>query len=466
MVGLFRRLLGRACAGVCTKAVPRQRRASPLDDHRGRGRKATSSLRRGAHPYASQSLLDARGSPKRAGTGARVRPPVHTNAPPFITDPHPGATGATAAPFVEAPPTSPNVKADRTANARKALAKDRKEQDKVISEAKAIEVLEAYTSPEHVEKVFAEPLDQDDIHMANELVRMADLAPWYETLRKEGQKVQRARWSSRTRKLNQYATDYLEKMRREVGPETEAGQTMAMESVPPEEKRRLKRERRALAKLRAEEERRKEEERLAEIARLHGIHQQRIEEERRKQEEEIRRREEEERKQEEERRAREEKERRAEAVRKAREERLKEQARRKAASLRRAEDRRAKEEERARQAAEAFKLYDAKWEELKSAEAPTDIPGELMPWPVFHAVYSPEHITYEDVKEFIFHPLRASAQGMSSRKKVITELLRWHSDKFEKIALLKVRSDHQEAAKECAGLVERWLTRLLSEVQA
>ncbi|TFY56151.1 hypothetical protein EVJ58_g7814 [Rhodofomes roseus] len=441
MVGLFRRLLGHACAG--------QQRASPPDYH-GRGRKTTSSLRRRAHPYASQLPLDIKGLPKRSG--ARVRPPVHANAsPPLITNPQPGGEGAPAAPPVETPLAPPKKKANRASNARNALAKDRKAQDKLISAASAIEILEAYTNPEHIDKAFAEPLDEYDIHMANELAKMTDLAPWYETLHQEDLKVQRAKYSSRTRALNQYAAEYLEQMKREIGPETEAGQAMAMEAAPPEERRRLKRERRELTRLRKQEERRQEAERLAKLARLNAIHKQHIEEARRKQEEERRRRE--------------EKERRAEAARKAREERLEEQARRKAESLRRAEERRANEE-RARQVVEAFELYDAKWEALKCAEALTGIPGDLMPWPVFHAVYSPEHITYEAVKEFILHPLRASARGMSSRKKVITELLRWHSDKFGKVALLKVRSDHQEAAKECAGVVERWLTTLLTEVQA
>ncbi|KAH9918633.1 uncharacterized protein B0H18DRAFT_661894 [Fomitopsis serialis] len=88
----------------------------------------------------------------------------------------------------------------------------------------------------------------------------------------------------------------------------------------------------------------------------------------------------------------------------------------------------------------------------------------MMPWPVFHTVTSPESITYDAVKEFILHPLRPSAEGMPSRRKIATELLRWHSDKFGQI-VDRVRSDHQDAAKQCAGLVERWLTALLTEVQ-
>ncbi|EPS95309.1 hypothetical protein FOMPIDRAFT_47896 [Fomitopsis schrenkii] len=88
-----------------------------------------------------------------------------------------------------------------------------------------------------------------------------------------------------------------------------------------------------------------------------------------------------------------------------------------------------------------------------------------MPWPVFqfHRVQEPQHITYEAVKNFILHPMRTNAGG-SLKKKVMAELLRWHSDKFHRTTLAKVRSDHRELAKECAGLVERWLTQLLSEL--
>lgn len=116
------------------------------------------------------------------------------------------------------------------------------------------------------------------------------------------------------------------------------------------------------------------------------------------------------------------------------------------------------------QVATVLELYDRKWEALKSPEELPPIAGEQMPWPVFHQVYLPEHITYEAVKEFVLHPLRTNAGG-NLRKKVMAELLRWHSDKFDSTALHKIRSEHREVAKECAGLVERWLTRLLTELQ-
>ncbi|KAI0725721.1 hypothetical protein C8Q72DRAFT_784959 [Fomitopsis betulina] len=110
-------------------------------------------------------------------------------------------------------------------------------------------------------------------------------------------------------------------------------------------------------------------------------------------------------------------------------------------------------------------MYEQKWAELKSQQPQPPIASPAMPWPVFCPVSKPENITYEGVKAFILHPLRLRTSGGGSlRKSVMAELLRWHSDKFDQMALPKVRPGDRELAKNCAGVVVQWLTRLLAEV--
>ncbi|KZT66555.1 hypothetical protein DAEQUDRAFT_447926 [Daedalea quercina L-15889] len=388
--------------------------------------------RRRAHPYAMPHAdrfptNDPRGRPSYSRLVNQATPPT---SPPIKT------------PF-----STRKAKATRRGDghpAQRALEKDRKGQERptVITEEEAVEILAVYSDPSVDDVVFGKPLNQYDLDMANEVammhVRKSKAESLHDSLFEAGLRVHRAKNSSRAQRWRQHSSAYLARMKRELGSDP----------------------------LREFKRREEEERRLAEIARLNELHKQSIEEARRKREEEQRLREEERWRCEEEERKREERKRRAEAKRNAREARRREKERLRAEAHRQQEDRRKQEEERARQLAEALQLYDSKWETLKSLEAPTDIPGQLMPWPVFHEVTMPEHITYEAVKEFVLHPLRSSVSEMSSKKKVMAELLRWHSDKFDKIALLKVRLDHQEVAKQCASLVERWLTRLLMEVQA
>ncbi|KAI0253013.1 hypothetical protein BJV78DRAFT_1110448, partial [Lactifluus subvellereus] len=82
-----------------------------------------------------------------------------------------------------------------------------------------------------------------------------------------------------------------------------------------------------------------------------------------------------------------------------------------------------------------------------------------VPWPLFGAVGSVQDITWQRVREFVFHPLRSSVQG-NQVKSIRLEMLRWHPDKFEWKVLDKIIEDDREAVKEAAEHVARILTQL------
>ncbi|KAI0354439.1 hypothetical protein OH77DRAFT_1360973, partial [Trametes cingulata] len=70
-------------------------------------------------------------------------------------------------------------------------------------------------------------------------------------------------------------------------------------------------------------------------------------------------------------------------------------------------------------------------------------------------------ITYERVREFLFHPFRNTIEGKSPKDVLKVEVMRWHPDKFDVQIRPKVREEHWEKTREAAGLVARWVTRLL-----
>ena len=396
-----------------------------------------------------------------------------------------------------------------------------------LTHGEAAKLLATYADPADRAAILAKPLDADDMHVACELATMREdnerersLIATKEVVQLRTERVSRARQSAAVKRWMRYDADYAKRMKEELETkEAKAARLAAEEEL--REKRAAERRRVLEAEIRrrdAEERRRREEARRKEEER-----QQEAEEEDRRRAhklwEEVKAREAAEvQRAEDARRAatrraqealaaemarRAEAARREEMIRRAKEARRMEEARRAAEEARRAEQqarraaeeaRRAQEDRRANQhyhagyqgqdvgnephpAAEqpqrengvaeqlagVLELYDQKWEALKSTAELPPIPGEQMPWPVFHQVYMPEHITYEAVKEFVLHPLRTKAGG-NLRKKVMAELLRWHSDKFDGTALNKIQADHREVAKECAGLVERWLTRLLAEL--
>lgn len=119
-----------------------------------------------------------------------------------------------------------------------------------------------------------------------------------------------------------------------------------------------------------------------------------------------------------------------------------------------------------------FKLYEKKWEVLRSG---LDIDGtkvhliffSQIPWPVINMTPTdPSQLLPERIKQFLIHPLREKPDSRGLRKtrrsRARDELKRWHSDKFNQIVLSKVREEDRQAASEAAGMVARVLTEMLS----
>ena len=123
---------------------------------------------------------------------------------------------------------------------------------------------------------------------------------------------------------------------------------------------------------------------------------------------------------------------------------------------------------RPQQEAAALHVYEAKWVALLRPEGEVVPPRTLgfgdVPWPLFGAVESVQDITWQRVREFVFHPQRGFVQGTYQAKSIRLEMLRWHPDKFEWKVLDKIIEGDREAVKEAAGHVARILTQLTMEV--
>lgn len=122
--------------------------------------------------------------------------------------------------------------------------------------------------------------------------------------------------------------------------------------------------------------------------------------------------------------------------------------------------RRVAEEDQARQ---HFVLYEGKWNELRNSNPLPPIDVQEMPWPVFGVVSSADQITYQDVRTFLFHPLRPGVEGKTARDKVKLEVLRFHPDKFNARVLPKIQPSQRAVAQEIAGAIARILTRIMTE---
>ena len=120
---------------------------------------------------------------------------------------------------------------------------------------------------------------------------------------------------------------------------------------------------------------------------------------------------------------------------------------------------------------EQFKLYEKKWEVLRSG---VDIDGtkvhlisfSQIPWPVINMTLTdPSQILPEHIREFVLHPLRdklnAGGKRRSKKRKATDELLKWHSDRFTPAVLSKVREEDKAAATAAAGEVAKVLTSLI-----
>ncbi|KAH9846511.1 hypothetical protein C2E23DRAFT_685088, partial [Lenzites betulinus] len=70
-------------------------------------------------------------------------------------------------------------------------------------------------------------------------------------------------------------------------------------------------------------------------------------------------------------------------------------------------------------------------------------------------------VTYERVRQFVFHPCRASYAGKTRKAIVKAEVLRWHPDRFDILIRPKVRDADWPMVKEAAGLVARCMTQLM-----
>lgn len=124
------------------------------------------------------------------------------------------------------------------------------------------------------------------------------------------------------------------------------------------------------------------------------------------------------------------------------------------------------EEERARAASE---LYDNKWNELKKSETLVNGPVGYheFPFPLFthdpDQAPRPADIAYDAVSKFVLSPLRQSLSGKTPRERIRSEMLRWHPDKFDAVALPKMREEDKAMTKEAALRVSQFLTRMLGE---
>ncbi|KAF8555812.1 hypothetical protein OG21DRAFT_812174 [Imleria badia] len=110
-----------------------------------------------------------------------------------------------------------------------------------------------------------------------------------------------------------------------------------------------------------------------------------------------------------------------------------------------------------------FTMYEAKWHELRTSNSTPPIHVQEMPWPVLGVIYSADQITYQDVRTFLFHPLRPGVEGKTARDKVKSEVLRFHPDKFNTRIVPKIESSQQAVAQEIAGAVARILTTIMAE---
>lgn len=127
---------------------------------------------------------------------------------------------------------------------------------------------------------------------------------------------------------------------------------------------------------------------------------------------------------------------------------------------------RAEAQEKSQALVQFFKLYEDKWAELRTNAMLSSIDFKELPWPTLELKYfTPEEITQDGVRAFVFHALRPVAPEKSAKDKVKAEVLRFHPDKFNARVLPKVREDQRGLAAELAGAIVRTLTTLLAEVE-
>ena len=111
-----------------------------------------------------------------------------------------------------------------------------------------------------------------------------------------------------------------------------------------------------------------------------------------------------------------------------------------------------------------LRVYEEKWSTVRSgSDAAKPLALNDIPWPWFGYVQCLDDITDKRVLEFVGHSLRKHMQdGGGLARTLRFEMLRWHSDKFDKRVLNRVVDDDREAVKNAAGRVARILTDALN----
>ena len=115
-----------------------------------------------------------------------------------------------------------------------------------------------------------------------------------------------------------------------------------------------------------------------------------------------------------------------------------------------------------------FRIYDAKWEELRTKRKDEIPPIALndLPWPVFCPVNNAQDITCERVREFVLHSMRPGMEQKTAKHRLRLDIVKWHPDKFNNTTLPRVREWEREAAREAAGEVAKFLNQLMTQVES
>ncbi|KAK0462961.1 uncharacterized protein EV420DRAFT_1521925 [Desarmillaria tabescens] len=117
-------------------------------------------------------------------------------------------------------------------------------------------------------------------------------------------------------------------------------------------------------------------------------------------------------------------------------------------------------EERERLKELRYKSYEDGWSSGAAWKTKTNILFNDIPWPTLHHPQSADAVTSEAVTAFFNDPkYLAPAHWISRKKRLRTELLRWHSDKFQAV-LKNVAYSDQLVVHVAAEVVVRALNEL------
>ena len=115
-----------------------------------------------------------------------------------------------------------------------------------------------------------------------------------------------------------------------------------------------------------------------------------------------------------------------------------------------------------------LEVYDKKWAIIGERDKEDTIcfGWADMPFPLFDIppIGASDQITLDNVRKFLFHPLRQGLQTFSKKSILRKELLRWHSDKFDSNVLCYIYPQEKAAVQDAAGVVARLLTELMREM--